>query len=136
MRTLAELYRPPFDLMVKGTFDEAMKEAERSRKWLLVNIQDVAEFSCQVLNRDTWSDEGVKSIVRAHFKLWQVSIPSPHADPYTTCYPVTGYPHLALLDPRTGERLAMWEGFLGPGELITRRMHLCSLLISVFKHFF
>jgi thioredoxin-related protein len=120
LRTLAELFRPPFDLMVKGTLDDALKEADGTQKWLLVNVQDVAEFACQALNRDTWADQAVKRVVRAHFKLWQVSVPSPHADPYITCYPVTGYPHIAVLDPCTGERLAMWEGFLGPRELIAR----------------
>lgn len=46
--------------------------AQSKQKWLLVNIQEEAEFECQMMNRDTWSDEGVKSIVRSHFILWQV----------------------------------------------------------------
>ena len=41
-------------------------------KWLLVNIQDVKEFSCQVLNRDVWSNALVRELIAQHFILWQV----------------------------------------------------------------
>ena len=37
------------------------------------DVQDAQEFQCQVLNRDLWSNQGVKSIVREHFVFWQVS---------------------------------------------------------------
>lgn len=38
----------------------------------MVNIQNVQEFACQVLNRDLWSNQAVKEIVSAHFVFWQV----------------------------------------------------------------
>ena len=41
-------------------------------KWLLVNIQTITEFDCQRLNRDTWSDAALKSLVAESFVLWQV----------------------------------------------------------------
>lgn len=38
----------------------------------MVNVQDSREFSCQVLNRDVWSNQAVKTIVSEHFIFWQV----------------------------------------------------------------
>lgn len=41
-------------------------------KWLMINIQNVQDFACQCLNRDVWSNEAVKNIIREHFIFWQV----------------------------------------------------------------
>jgi len=38
----------------------------------MVNIQNVQEFKCQVLNRDIWSNATVKALVKKHFIFWQV----------------------------------------------------------------
>ena len=38
-----------------------------------MNVQDVREFSCQQLNRDVWSNEAVRNIIRERFVLWQVT---------------------------------------------------------------
>lgn len=38
----------------------------------MVNIQNPDIFSCQVLNRDVWSNHTVKSILNEHFIFWQV----------------------------------------------------------------
>ena len=45
---------------------------QSQRRWLLVNVQDSMEFASQVLNRDVWSHEAVKSIIAEHFLFWQV----------------------------------------------------------------
>ena len=91
-RTLEELFKPPLDLMYQGDWQSARDHADKTKRWLLVNIQvnaqlsiilsraedqssgvqDAQEFQCQVLNRDLWSNQGVKSIVREHFVFWQV----------------------------------------------------------------
>lgn len=41
-------------------------------KWLMINIQNVQDFACQCLNRDVWSNDAVKNIIREHFIFWQV----------------------------------------------------------------
>ena len=41
-------------------------------KWLMINIQNVQDFACQCLNRDVWSNDAVKTIIREHFIFWQV----------------------------------------------------------------
>jgi len=38
-KTLAELFKPPFDLRFAGDWLEVKAEGEKRRKWLLVNIQ-------------------------------------------------------------------------------------------------
>ena len=57
--------------MFKGDWQSARDAATASKKWLLVNIQDAGEFQCQTLNRDVWSNDAVKTIVREHFLFWQ-----------------------------------------------------------------
>jgi len=51
---------------------KACDAGRAANKWLIVNIQNVQEFCCQVLNRDVWSNSTVKHVVRQHFILWQV----------------------------------------------------------------
>ena len=60
--------------MFKGDWQSARDAATASKKWLLVNIQDAGEFQCQTLNRDVWSNDAVKTIVREHFLFWQVRL--------------------------------------------------------------
>jgi thioredoxin-related protein len=71
-RTLEELFKPPLDIMFKGDWQSARDAATAANKWLLVNIQDAGEFQCQTLNRDVWSNDAVKTIIREHFLFWQV----------------------------------------------------------------
>ncbi|KAJ1950088.1 UBX domain protein Ubx2, partial [Dispira parvispora] len=68
---LADLFRPPFDLIQVMDFDKAREVAKTEHKWLMVNIQKVSEFACQILNRDLWSDIAVKQVVRENFVFLQ-----------------------------------------------------------------
>ena len=43
-------------------------------KWLMVNVQNVMEFSCQILNRDVWSNKAIKTVIKEHFIFWQVHL--------------------------------------------------------------
>lgn len=107
-KTLHDLFRPPIDLLHKGTFETAKVDGQHHSKWLLVNVQDVREFSCQQLNRDVWSNEAVRNIIKERFVLWQVYRDSNEGDRFIQFYHVTKYPFLAVLDPRTGEKLVEW----------------------------
>lgn len=60
--------------MLNFLTNKAREYASHHNKWLMVNIQNVQEFACQVLNRDLWSNQAVKEIVSAHFVFWQVYI--------------------------------------------------------------
>lgn len=136
---------------------------------MLVNIQDQTEFSCQVLNRDLWSDKIVKEIIRESFVFLQVreglgiwksclflttfkyDCESPEGKRYLTLYPIGNYPHIAIIDSRTGidglkitanmfltvftvpkgERVKTWEKVLSPTDFVMDSkfgLHLGSLV--------
>jgi len=40
----------------------------------MVNVQNVMEFSCQILNRDVWSNKAIKTVIKEHFIFWQVRL--------------------------------------------------------------
>lgn len=73
-KRLEDLFRPPCDLLFLGSFLEAREYAKNINRWLLVNVQNQQEFACQILNRDIWSNQQVREIVKDHFVLLQVTI--------------------------------------------------------------
>jgi hypothetical protein len=112
---LAEMYRPPFELMSRLPWDLAREEGRANEKWLLVNIQDPSIFDCQVLNRDLWKDPGVKETVKENFIFLQYSKDDPRGTQYLQYYfqasdVSDNYPHIAIVDPRTGEQVKVWSG--------------------------
>lgn len=108
-RTLEELFRPPLDLMFRGSLISAREVGQHRNKWLLVNVQNVREFACQILNRDVWSNQTVKDIIKEHFVFWQVYHDSGEGSKYIQFYNVTDFPYVAIVDPRTGEQLKSWS---------------------------
>lgn len=108
-RTLEDLFRPPLDLMHRGTFETARDLGQSSNRWLMVNIQNSQEFACQVLNRDVWSNRSVKSLVDKHFVFWQVYSDSLDGERYMQFYKPVEFPYVAVIDPRTGEQLVVWH---------------------------
>lgn len=112
---LAEMYRPPFELMSRLPWDLAREEGRENEKWILVNIQDPSIFDCQVLNRDLWKDPAIMETVKEHFIFLQYSKDDPRAAPYLQYYfhghdVSDNYPHIAIVDPRTGEQVKVWSG--------------------------
>ena len=108
-RTLEDLFKPPLDLLYQGDWQSARDLASSSGRWLLVNIQNPQEFQCQVLNRDLWSNPGVKMIVKEHFVFWQQYKESDEAQRYMTFYPISDWPYVSIIDPRTGENMVTWS---------------------------
>ena len=110
------LYRPPDDLNTPGTFQDAMKKAKDSRKWLLVNIQSSDEFGSLVLNRDIWSHETVKQIIFSSFVFFQRDRLSTQGSTFANNYNIATYPVVCVIDPRTGRKVKQWSGdkFRGP----------------------
>jgi hypothetical protein len=110
------LYRPPDDLNTQGSFQDAMKKAKDSRKWLLVNIQSSEEFGSLVLNRDIWSHETVKQIIFSSFVFFQRDRASTQGSTFANNYNITSFPVVCVIDPRTGRKVKQWAGdkFHGP----------------------
>ncbi|KAG9343635.1 hypothetical protein JZ751_013805 [Albula glossodonta] len=102
LSTLADLFRPPIELMHKGSFETAKDCGQLENKWLMINIQNVQDFSCQCLNRDVWSNNAVRTIIREHFIFWQVYHDSEEGQRYIQFYKLNKFPYISILDPRTG----------------------------------
>jgi len=128
-KRLHELFRPPVDILHQGDFQSARSSCNLKNKWLLVNIHKSIEFPCQVLNRDVWANKVVREIVTANFILWQVDHDSDEGMHYQTFYNVKNYPHIAVVDPRTGERLIVWEN-LGMKPSADQFAELATLFLS------
>jgi hypothetical protein len=111
---LAKLFQPPWDLMYKGPWDNAREEGREEKKWLLVNIQNGNVFDCQALNRDLWKDPSVVETVRENFLFLQYDQADVRAEQYLNYYFQNHqnydlYPHIAIVDPRTGEQVKVWS---------------------------
>lgn len=109
---LALLFRPPFDLMAKYDLDTARQKAKKRNKWVMINIQCADIFQCQMLNRDLWSNAGIKSFIKQNFIFLQYQYESRLASAYVQRYGFNDKedcPHIAILDPITGERLKFWS---------------------------
>jgi len=115
MSMLAELFRPPFEIMYQGSWEKARDMGKDEEKWLLVNIQDPAIFDCQRLNRDIWKNDDIKATVRENFIFMQYAKDDQRGQQYMNYYfhardSSDAYPHIAIVDPRTGEQVKVWSG--------------------------
>lgn len=102
---LEDIFRPPVDICFCGSFQACRDYATEKNRWLIVNLQDHTEFLSQCLNRDVWSNENLKNIIRNYFVFWQVSIENMEGNRFKTFYNVEHSPYVAIIDPRTGEHL-------------------------------
>ncbi|ERS99636.1 UBX domain protein (Ubx5) [Sporothrix schenckii 1099-18] len=115
---LADLFRPPHDLIEHvSSWDEARAIGKDEKRWILANIQDLSDFQCQALNRDIWKDAAIKQLVRENFVFLQYSKDDILAESYIQYYMPGGqhenpdnYPHIGVVDPRTGEQVKVWSG--------------------------
>ncbi|KAI1975922.1 UBX domain protein Ubx2 [Ophidiomyces ophidiicola] len=112
---LAEMYRPPFEIISRLPWDLARTEGREKMKWLLVNVQDPSIFDCQLLNRDLWKNREISDTIKEHFLFLQFNKDDERGAQYLQYY-FTGrdvqdnYPHIAIVDPRTGEQVKVWSG--------------------------
>ncbi|CAI6341702.1 unnamed protein product [Periconia digitata] len=112
---LAELFRPPFEIMYQQPWEKARDDGKADEKWILVNIQDPPIFDCQRLNRDIWKNDDIKATVRENFIFMQYAKDDPRGQDYINYYfhardSPDAYPHIAIVDPRTGEQVKVWSG--------------------------
>ncbi|KAJ0107227.1 hypothetical protein J7T55_007597 [Diaporthe amygdali] len=118
---LADLFRPPYELMEHYPWDEARDIGKEDKKWILVNVQDMNDFNCQALNRDIWKDPAIVALVKENFIFLQYAKDDPRAGEYNTFYfpPYAqenkdNFPHVSIIDPRTGEKVKGWTGIPFP----------------------
>lgn len=106
---LAYLFRPPFDIIKNVDLETAREEAKNRMLWVMINLQDNTDFSCQKLNRDLWKDQRIKDVIVENFIFLQYISTSQDGILYQRFYPIKEYPHIAIIDPRTGERVKVWN---------------------------
>ncbi|XP_031634968.1 uncharacterized protein LOC116348194, partial [Contarinia nasturtii] len=109
---LSELFRPPVDITFGGSFEAARDYAKEQNKWLIVNVQDMSDFNCQVLNRDIWSSGKLREVIQRYFVFWQVAIDNTDGHRFQVFYGIQVFPYVGIIDPRTGEeKLCYKTGF-------------------------
>lgn len=117
---LAGLFQAPSALMFQGTFEEAKAKAVQEGKWLMVNVQSNSQFASHQLNRDTWSDSTLTSIITGSFIFWQVYDSSDLGGQFMSFYRLSALDELPLtliLDPITGAKQRQLTGFIEPQRL-------------------
>ncbi|KAK7989154.1 hypothetical protein PG989_009469 [Apiospora arundinis] len=117
---LADLFRPPYDIISRYSWDEAREIGKDEKKWIMVNVQDMSDFNCQALNRDHWKDENIAALLKEHFIILQYEKGSAESQTYVSFYFNTNhedpssYPYVSIIDPRTGEQVKTWSGLPFP----------------------
>lgn len=117
---LADLFRPPFDIIANLDWSSARDEGKENEKWIMVNVQDPSIFDCQVLNRDIWKNPSIKETIQEHFIFMQFNKADAQGQEYVQYYFANqadnedAYPHIAIVDPRTGEQVKSWSGSPAP----------------------
>lgn len=106
---LEYLYRPPVDICFSGSLQAARDYAQMRNRWLIVNLQDNTNFKCQILNRDIWSNDKIRSILQEHFVFWQIAIDNSEGMRFQSFYNVRTFPFVCILDPTTGEQKTSYE---------------------------
>ena len=107
-RRLAELFRPPTEIIFAGSLDAARRAAKNEHRWLLVTLHNPAEFPCQQMIRDVWNDAAVQDFIREALVFSFLTVGTQEGNRYMQFYPLDspdGWPHWALIDPRTGRRV-------------------------------
>ncbi|GJQ15521.1 hypothetical protein GpartN1_g7312.t1 [Galdieria partita] len=102
---LGELYAPPSDLNFEESYEQALQKGIEENKWLLVNLQQHENFLCLLLNREVWSDSTIKEFIQSSFIFWQRDVLSEDAVQFCARYSVNNFPFVAVVDPRTGEKV-------------------------------
>lgn len=119
---LAKMYAPPFDIMFNGTFEELRALAKERDKWVLINIQKDEEFSAHVLNRDVWSNDSVKEVIKYGFIFWQKMDTSESAMKFLQSYQIptndSTFPLVAIVDPITNMLIKILKNYLNIPELL------------------
>ncbi|KAJ1962900.1 hypothetical protein GGI12_002369 [Dipsacomyces acuminosporus] len=115
---LAELFKPPFDIMHVGNFESARQSATQSSRWLLVNIQDLTDFRCQALNRDIWRHDIIKDVVKRDFVFFQIAVDTAEGSRLANLYNAGNFPFIAAIDPKTGEMKHSFARITGTDDIL------------------
>ncbi|KAJ3405912.1 hypothetical protein HDV05_006292, partial [Chytridiales sp. JEL 0842] len=132
---LSRMFAPPYDIMFSGDFDGAREQAKREGKWIIVTISDRTEFQSEMLKRDLWKVPAVKDLIQAHFIFCLFTSDSPEGRKHATFYPFSHHPYFCIIDPRTGERVKVFNTVVTPEDFLKEISYFLDInsLDDVFK---
>ncbi|EEA08083.1 uncharacterized protein CMU_032240 [Cryptosporidium muris RN66] len=104
-----QIFSPPESIISNEPFNTVKEIAKLEGKLILVNIQSPREFLSMILNRDIWNDSLVQEVITYNFIFWQRSSNTPEGSEWCSLYSVTHLPHVAVVEPRTGRQLKVWD---------------------------
>lgn len=134
---LTDLFAPPYKILFNcPSFHEAKQYAREQKKWLIVNVQNTKDFDSHKLNRDTWSDETVQEIIQENCVFWQIEHSLGDGPVFCNLYELNdlSYPHIAFIDPATGQRLVSMSGFIEPEAFATKLIEFLERQQSTTKN--
>lgn len=122
------MFPPPKNLSVGGDIQTARQRARDTKRWLLVNIQNLDIFDSHRLNRDTWSSDTIQTLIDSAFVFWQRSSSCAAGQNYMRLYNASGddLPHIAIIGP-TGAKMWSYTGFIAPDELSMQLVEFLDL---------
>mmetsp|Transcript_19550 Transcript_19550/g.21206 ORF Transcript_19550/g.21206 Transcript_19550/m.21206 type:complete len:534 (+) Transcript_19550:38-1639(+) len=120
--TIEWLFPPARHLSSQESFDRVKEQGKEEKRWIVVNIQSHQEFPSHLLNRDTWTNESVESILRTTFIFWQRGSTTQDGRDFMRLYHLgeEQLPNITVVDPRTGASVFSWTGFIEPSELLVK----------------
>jgi len=130
---LGRLFHPPA-YALQGTLEQAKTAAVQQGKWLLVNMLGSKCFQSQQLNRDTWANDSVQATVVPFFVFWQQDLMSENGARFASLYHIHEVPTCVILDPRTGEAIQTWTGFLDHNQMADRLTSFLDHNLSLAEH--
>lgn len=126
--SLRELFRPPYELMYRGSFHSAKVHAARWDRFLLVNLQTshgAGDFPSQMQNRDLWADELANKVVVDSFVFFWLRKEDSDSlldegKKLAGFYKLEDdqLPAVLVVDPITGQLLAKRSGTMMPDEFM------------------
>jgi len=112
---LANMYRPPIELMTELPLKACLGKAALEGRWVLAIALNRSEFGCMSFVRDALKHPDVLSVIEQGYALWCQPNASGEGVMFERQYGVNGstvaWPLQCILDPRTGE---MRERRMGP----------------------
>ena len=119
LQRLSDLFKPPIEILFPENFEILKAVGAKEQRWLIINIQDMQEFTSHQLNRDVWSNDEIKNLIKGSFLFWQRYQDTIEGKKIISFYHLQQLPCILLLDPRTGELLLHLSGFISPPALLS-----------------
>ncbi|KAL4431383.1 hypothetical protein ABPG75_006639 [Micractinium tetrahymenae] len=127
---LAAMFEPPRGMLFQGSFEDAKAAAQEKERWLIVNLQSTSQFASHRLNRDTWRNDMVQSLVENNFVLFQAYDQVEEAQKLMHFYKVFELPTILIIDPVTGAPMRQWTGYVDAERLTEELLPFMELSIN------